>query len=391
MWVVKSLMKKYGQTREYIVMQRFCFIFVTVLLIQLISSSLYGGQTSQKEWEDFDSKNFECTVTVNNEWMPLKPGTRFVYEGTTVEDGETIPHRVVINVTDLTKMIDGVCTIVTWDLDYSENELVEAEIAFFAQDKEGNVWRMGEYPEEYEDGKIIAAPAWIQGLENAKAGISMKAKPRLGLPSYSQGWGPSVEFTDRGEIYQMGQKVKVPFGDFDDVLVIRESTKDEPNAFQLKYFARGIGNVRVGWMGDKEKKQEVLELVKVTQLDYKELADVRMGALKLEKSAYKNSKNLYGKTLPMEHSQVESVTLKSYKPGTTTRPTSKVMAEDSKISEDEAVKIALKAVPGEVTGVEIEKKLGENRYVVEVIAKEDGVETDVIIDMETGKVLTTEK
>lgn len=387
----ESSMKNNGWMVKRVGIKRLCLVFVTALMILSISPSLYSGQTSQKEWEDFDRINFECPITINNEWMPLKPGTRFVYEGTTVEDGETIPHRVVINVTDLSKMIDGICTIVTWDLDYSENELVEAEIAFFAQDKEGNVWRMGEYPEEYEDGKIIDVPAWIHGLENAIAGISMKAKPRLGTPSYSQGWGPAVEFTDRGEIYQMGQKVKVPFGDYDDVLVIRESTKDEPNAFQLKYFARGIGNVRVGWMGDKEKKQEVLELVKVTQLDPKELAHVRMGALKLEKSAYKNSKNLYGKTMPMEHSQVESVALKSYKPGTTTRPTSKVMAEASKISEDEAVKIALKAVPGEVTGVEIEKKLGANRYVVEVIAKEDGVETDVIIDMGTGKVLTTEK
>jgi uncharacterized membrane protein YkoI len=69
----------------------------------------------------------------------------------------------------------------------------------------------------------------------------------------------------------------------------------------------------------------------------------------------------------------------------------KVTAKGPKITEEEAVKIALKAVPGEVTGVAIEKKLGANRYVVEVLAKEDGVETDVIIDMETGKVLATEK
>ena len=65
-------------------------------------------------------------------------------------------------------------------------------------------------------------------------------------------------------------------------------------------------------------------------------------------------------------------------------------AKAAKITEDEAVEIALKAVPGEVTDVAIEKKLGANRYVVEVLAKEDGSETDVIIDMQTGKVLATE-
>ena len=66
-------------------------------------------------------------------------------------------------------------------------------------------------------------------------------------------------------------------------------------------------------------------------------------------------------------------------------------AKSSKISQEEAVKIALQAVPGEVTAVSIEKKLGADRYVVEVIAKEDLIETDVIIDMETGKVLDKEK
>ena len=83
--------------------------------------------------------------------------------------------------------------------------------------------------------------------------------------------------------------------------------------------------------------------------------------------------------------------LKTSKPRTTAQPTAKVTAKGPKITEEEAVKIALKAVPGEVTGVAIEKKLGADRYVVEVLAKEDGVETDVIIDMETGKVLATEK
>ena len=65
-------------------------------------------------------------------------------------------------------------------------------------------------------------------------------------------------------------------------------------------------------------------------------------------------------------------------------------AEAPKITEDEAVKIALETVPGEVTDVAIEKKLGANRYVVEVISEEDGLETDVIIDIETGEVLATE-
>jgi hypothetical protein len=258
------------------------------------------GKAMEKKWEDFNANNFSNSTKITNEWMPLKPGTRFVYDGTTVEDdGKVVPHRIVINVTDLTKMIGGVRSVVTWDLDYSDSELVEAEVAFFAQDNDGNIWRMGEYPEEYEEGKFVAASPWIHGFDEARAGIEMKGNPQLGTPSYAQGWGPAVGWTDRGKVDQMGQKTTVPAGSYEDVLVIAETSASEPDAEQLKYFARGVGNVRVGWKGEGEKTQEVLELTKIEQLDATALAEVRAEALKLEKSALKHSK-MYVRTSPLE-------------------------------------------------------------------------------------------
>ena len=61
------------------------------------------------------------------------------------------------------------------------------------------------------------------------------------------------------------------------------------------------------------------------------------------------------------------------------------------ISEDEAKKIAIKAVPGKAIDIAIEKKLGVNRYVVEVQPAAGGKELDVVIDMATGKVIAIEK
>ena len=58
-------------------------------------------------------------------------------------------RRVVSTVTDLSKWIDGVRTLVIWEKDYTAGKLGESEIAFFAQDKAGNVWLLGEYPEEF--------------------------------------------------------------------------------------------------------------------------------------------------------------------------------------------------------------------------------------------------
>ena len=145
-----------------------------VVLTEAVSTpaATTDSEPVEKEFEDFDPNNFDRPDAVDNKWFPLEPGTRFIYEGTTVEDdGTVVPHRVEITITDLTKVIGGVRSVVSWDLDYSDGELVEAELAFFAQDNDGNVWRMGEHPEEYEDGKFVEAPTWIHGLQDARAGI----------------------------------------------------------------------------------------------------------------------------------------------------------------------------------------------------------------------------
>jgi hypothetical protein len=280
------------------------FVTICFLVISIgIFSSCVNAQdseTSDQKYENFDPKNFDNPTNINNEWMTLKPGMRYVYAGTTVEEDIPIPHRVVIHVTDLTKMIGEIRCVVAYDLDFSEGELVEAELAFFAQDNEGNVWRMGEYPEEYEEGEYVLNSCWLNGIDGAIAGISMKGEPILGSPSYSQGWSPSTGFTDRGQVYLMGQEVCVPMNCYEDVMVIAEGSEEEGDAKQLKYWAKGVGNVKVGWMGEEEKTQEVLELVDVIELGVEGLTKIREEAIELEKSAYERSKDVYGLTSPLE-------------------------------------------------------------------------------------------
>lgn len=277
-----------------------CRNMATVTVVSLLLVAPVGAAAPEKEYEAFDSKNFDRSTIVDNEWFPLKPGTRYTWEGTMIDDeGDEEPHSVVLTVTDLTKVIGGVRTVVCWDRDYADGELVEAEIVFFAQDNDGTVWLMGEYPEEYEDGEFIDAPCWIHGIKDSKAGIMMQSEPKVGPSSYSQGWAPSVEFSDRWVVYQMGQNTTVPFGSYENVLVIDEFNNEEPDAHQLKYYARGVGNIRVGWRGDVAD-QETLELIKVEELSAEELAKAREAALKLEKRAYEISKDVYAHTKPSE-------------------------------------------------------------------------------------------
>jgi hypothetical protein len=98
----------------------------------------------------------------------------------------------------------------------------------------------------------------------------------------------------------MGQKTCVPASCYEDVLVIAETSAGEPNAHQLKYYARGVGNVRVGWRGAGEKTKETLQLTRVEQLDARSLAEVRASALEMERNAYQRSKTVYAHTPPAE-------------------------------------------------------------------------------------------
>jgi hypothetical protein len=56
-------------------------------------------------------------------------------------------------------------------VDYTDNELVEAEPLFYAPNRLGNVWVLREYREEYEYGKLVKSPAWINGIKAAWAGM----------------------------------------------------------------------------------------------------------------------------------------------------------------------------------------------------------------------------
>ena len=248
--------------------------------------------------KDIDRTNFDNPATVDNKWFPLVPGEHSVFEGSAIDDGQHISRRVETTVTDLSKEINGVNSVVVWERDYNEGELVEAELGFFAQDNDGNVWHMGEYPEEFEDGEVDKAPGWLAGLKGATAGIAMRAEPRLKTPSYAQGYAPPpINWIDRGRVYKVGQKTCVPIDCHDEVLVIEEFEKNKPGAFQLKYYALGVGDIRVGWRGPEEEEKEGLEMVKDVSLSPEALAEARAKALELEKHAYK-IKEYYSKTQP---------------------------------------------------------------------------------------------
>jgi len=260
---------------------------------------------------DFDVSHFSAdSVNVDNQFLPVPPGATFTLTGTANRGGGGNAHQVVFTVTELTKVINGVRAQVLWDRDIQEGVLVEEELAFWAQDDFGNVWLMGEYPEEHADDGTVSAPVtWLAGVQQAAPGILMRSNPQLNTTQYEQGDAPSVEFLDLAKVFATNQHTCVPVGCFDGVLVIDEwDPNNQPeDGHQFKYHAPGVGIIQVSARGGDE--QETLVATEHRTLTREELDAANLRALELDQRAYTLSPAAYGTSAPAEVRQPCPVTV----------------------------------------------------------------------------------
>jgi len=181
-----------------------------------------------------DPKNF--TTTIDNPYFPLVPGTTFTY---LTPNGRI---KDVFAVTHHTRVINGVTCVQVHDSVYTNDELTENTLDFFAQDREGNVWYFGENTAELENGLLATIEgSFLSGLNNDKAGIIMKAHPAPG-DFYRQEFSLG-NAEDYAETLNLNSRVVVPYGRFNDCLKSQETTPLEPDALEDKYYAPGVGNV----------------------------------------------------------------------------------------------------------------------------------------------------
>jgi hypothetical protein len=240
---------------------------------------------------------FPAPLAITNPLFPLATGSQFTYEGKIVDSAGTHEHSVTFTLTDLVKHVDGTETVVALDQDYLEGQLQEQELAFFAQDKAGNVWNFGEYPEEYDNGKLSGAPStWIRGAGGAYGGMHVLSQPRIGM-QYREGLVPAIQFDDVSRVTSVSQRTCVKAGCFNSVVVVDETSPNDPTSgHQIKYYAPGTGLVKVAAKGGD--LQEFLELASVKHLDGAGLAKWHAEALAMDKRAYKVAAKVYQVTPP---------------------------------------------------------------------------------------------
>jgi hypothetical protein len=184
-------------------------------------------------------RNLRLGPHVDNPWFPLRPGTTFVYEGS--EGGANLID--VLAPSRRTKVVDGIRARVVHDRLYTDGVLSERTSDYYAQDRCGNVWYVGEDTAELDrHGRVTSREGtWHSGVHGGQPGVYMQAHPHLDR-KFRQEWAPGVA-EDKFKAISRHAHVDVPYGSFRHALRTRETTALEPGVVDHKAYVRGVGDV----------------------------------------------------------------------------------------------------------------------------------------------------
>jgi len=282
-------------------------------------------------------------------YFPLKPGFRYIMEH------PNHPHgllRIEVEVLDKTEPFDvpGIgkfeCGVVQEE-EFYDGVLDQRAENWFCIDKMTNaMYTFGEVSWEIDQiGRKVFGGTWRVGDPDgngiAEPGVLMPSKFVVGDKYVFD--GHEAEAYGYTENMEEGITITVPAGTFKDCVRTREYSLTNPSDITDKWWCPGVGLVKDTSDG---------ELVASDALPGTDMAS-------------------FGK----HHRE----------------PRKQTVPPVAKVSSPDAQEIALKEVPGKVTSMKIERFGKYNVYAVEIVAAKDGVETDVFVDIESGKVVGTDK
>jgi hypothetical protein len=191
----------------------------------------------------------QFTSRIDNPWWPMATGNRWVFR-----EGD---QQVEVTVTKQTKKIMGIDSRVVHDVVRVNGQVQEDTLDWYAQDAQRNIWYMGEDTKEYDGGQVVSTSgSWQAGVRGAQPGILLPANPQPGL-AYRQEYLKG-EAEDAAQVLSLDQRVKVPFGSFDQVLTTKDYTPLEPSVVEHKFYARGVGPVLAITVSGGSSREELI-------------------------------------------------------------------------------------------------------------------------------------
>ena len=213
---------------------------LVVVILTACASPTEGAPNTQTYTVNLTPADFVSKV--DNPYFPLIPGTKWVYEAR-LNDGST--ERIEIEILRETRVVNGVTATILHDSVFVDGVLVEDTFDWFAQDKDGNVWYLGEEVDNYENGVLVDhAGSWEWGVDGALPGVYMWADPSAHLnEEYYQEYYVGVA-EDKGKVLSASENVTVPVSSFENVVQTHDFSSLDPDIQGHKFYAPGIGVIK---------------------------------------------------------------------------------------------------------------------------------------------------
>lgn len=227
----------------------------------------------------FDADNFDNPLVIDNEFLPMVPGTTQTYKAEGADGCEVDVVTVTDDVKTITIGGESIQVRVVEDLAYEDEEcdgaddsdLVEKTFDWFGQDDADNVWYFGEetFNCEGADNCVLGSGSWEAGKDVANVGhiaepgIVMLADPDNG-DQYAQEFYEGFA-EDQAKV--TGTSVKVIL-ERDDAIELdpdanciktKEWNPLEPGHTEQKYYCEDIGLVAVDEHHGKELRFELID------------------------------------------------------------------------------------------------------------------------------------
>ncbi len=189
-------------------------------------------------------------TTIDNPYFPLSPRQKNTFKGSRTAGRWFIAERTVQSYGGAGTEIMGIPATIKLDLKYENDVLIESTSDYFAQDKEGNIWNLGEDVEEcvYDAlgplTETYDASSWRAGVNGASPGLIMPAEIEPAF-QYHQEYAPKEKALDAAQIFSADEALIVDSMTYNGVVKILKINWFDPDKSEFKYYATGITFIQV--------------------------------------------------------------------------------------------------------------------------------------------------
>src|SRR5262249_48880597 len=202
----------------------------------LLVPAMAGTSASSGYEPVLNPANFVRSIT--NPYFPLPVRRTLIYRG--IRDGVT--QIDTVHVTSKTRVLEGITATAVSDVATHKGKLLEKTTDWYAQDKQGNVWYLGERTAAFSGGHVDHSGSWLAGVHDGEPGIVMKTNPQI-PDAYRQEF-LAGQAEDTAWIVNRGGSLKLPVQGVRNVGTSLVFTVLEPNVIDKKIYAPGLGIVK---------------------------------------------------------------------------------------------------------------------------------------------------